>query len=66
MVHLGYHSPGLGRVGRAVLEILAHAVFKPFGFPHINDLAGSVHHQIDARLQRQIVGFLPQLLLRHV
>ena len=65
MVHLGHHGPGLFVVGGGVLEILADAVFQLFGLAHIDHLTGFVHHQIDPRGQRQIVGLLPQLILGH-
>ncbi|MPM28966.1 hypothetical protein SDC9_75504 [bioreactor metagenome] len=64
-VHLGDHFPGLHRVGRAVLKILADAVFQFFRLAHVNDLAGFVHHQIDAGLQGQIPGLFSQLVFCH-
>jgi hypothetical protein len=66
MIHLGHHGPGLFRVGGGVLKILADAVFQLFRLAHIDHPAGLVHHQIDARRQRQGVGLLAQLLARHL
>ena len=65
VVHLGHHVPGLGGVGGAVLKILAHPVFQLLGLAHVDDLAGLVHHQIDAGGQGQVIGLLPQLFPCH-
>ncbi len=65
MIHLAHHLPGLQRVGGAFLEVLAHPVFQLLRLAHIDDLPGLVHHQIDPRQQRQVVGLGPQLVLRH-
>ena len=65
MIHLAHHLPGLQRVGGAFLEVLAHPVFQLLRLAHIDDLPGLVHHQIDPRQQRQVVGLSPQLVLRH-
>ena len=50
------------RVGSALLKILAHPVFQLFGLAHIDDLAGFIHHQINAGQQRQVVGFCTQFV----
>ena len=64
-IHLRHHTAGLIVVGGGVLKVLAHPVFQFFGLAHIDDLPRLVHHQIDPRQQRQIVGLGPQLVLCH-
>ena len=65
VVHLGHHGPGLLRVGRGLLEVLAHPVAELLGLAHVDDLTGLIHHQVDPRLQRQGVGLLPQFRACH-
>ena len=64
-IHLRYHGPGFGVVGRTALEILGDPVFQFFCLAYVDDLTGFVHHQIDAGGQWQIVGLLPQLVACH-
>ena len=64
-IHLRHHAAGLAVVGGGVLKVLAHPVFQFFGLAYVDDLPRFVHHQIDAGQQRQLVGFGPQLVLRH-
>ena len=56
MVYLGYHLPCFSRVGGAVLKVLAHPVFQLFGFAHIDNFSGFIHHQVYAGMQGQGVG----------
>ena len=65
VVDLGDHLPRLSGVGGAVLKVLADPVFQPLRLAHIDDLPGFVHHQIDPRQKRQVIGLLFQLVLGH-
>ena len=65
MVDLRDHAAGLFIVARAELEILADTVFELFRLADVDDLARCVHHQINARGERQVVGLFEQLLLGH-
>ena len=53
MVDLGDHAPCLWRMGRGILKILADTVFELLGLADVDDRAGLVLHDIDARLQRE-------------
>ena len=60
IVHVRDHRRDLRQMLAA--EIARHAVFQRLGLADVNHLAGSVQHDINARQQRQAVGFLAQLL----
>ena len=64
-VHLGHHLPGLGRMSRAVLKILADPVFQLFRLADIDDLSRSVHHQVDPRAKGQVIGLFLQFFSGH-
>ena len=64
-VHMGHHHLRFLVVAGGVLKILADAVFQFFGLAHIDDLAGLVHHQIDAGQQGQVVGLGAELITGH-
>ena len=65
MVDLRDHAAGLIIVARAKLEKLADTVVEIFRLADEDDLARCVHHQINARSKRQVVGLFKQLLLGH-
>ena len=64
-VHMGHHHLRFLVVAGGVLKVLADAVFQFFGLAHIDDLAGLVHHQIDAGQQGQVVGLGAELITGH-
>ena len=62
VVDLAHHGPGLLGVGGQVGEVLGDPVLQGLGLAHIDDLVFGVLHDVDARLQRQAVGFFFQFI----
>ena len=65
MIHLRDHAARFLVVGGTLLKILTDAIFELFGLTDVDDLAAFIHHQINARCERQVVCLVEQLLLGH-
>ena len=65
MVDLRHHFTRLRRMRRRILKILADAVLELFGLADIDDRAGLILHDVDARLVWQRERLVLEFFKRH-